>query len=483
MPVKKKYKKVFVNFFVFYFKKMPSKFFFHNDNALDNLKLLYTNVENNDLFNIKINGFDCFLPLEISVSISTTIAKLLLNDFTQRELCINIEFLHEDSLYLILTILQNIQKTYENTLFDDKNILFDLAEFGFAIGNSSFIQPMIDIYSKNIELEKMPINELIQRIDYKKILSKYLKQEEVSFDDEINFISKNFYTLSKDEAFINWCKDVNNITILKEILSNRNLVILSEDSLLLFLLKLCKENQLYHQLFSLVLIEYCSLECVNTFVKYVNQYFNSSKICHSDYSIIECLSKRCKYNLLDIPSKDFKRYKKLYKITKTYQYQENDVRNGILFNENKRENVLITPSSNNNENLENFNPLYLLEMLSNYSFYTKNIENSSITFLLKDKTPFVINKYMIRGNWNSEYSNQMMSWKLEGQLASNKDWVSLDLKRDEEPLDKYQIRLFSIPQSEPLISVKLTQIAPNFSGNHNLAISSFEIYGDIISFI
>ena len=71
---------------------MPSQFLFKNENAIDNLKLLYSSTCNNDLFNIKINDFDCFLPLEICVSLSTTITKLLLNDFTQRELNINIKF-------------------------------------------------------------------------------------------------------------------------------------------------------------------------------------------------------------------------------------------------------------------------------------------------------------------------------------------------------------------------------------------------------
>ena len=462
---------------------MASKFFFTNENAIDNLKLLYTNnnTANNDLFHIKINDFDCYLPLEISVSLSTTITKILMNDFTQRELSINIKFRNDKSLNLILSILKNIQKTYENTLFEDQNVLLDLAEFGFAFGNTSFIKPIIDVYSKDNEFESITFEELLKRIDSKKLISKYLKQEEISYNNEIEYISKNFFSLSKEESFINWCRDINNISFLEEIISNQNLVIDSEDQLLNFILKLCKVNQLYHHLFSYVLIEYCSLDCVNSFLQYVNNYFQSLKLSNSDLTIIECLSKRCKYNLKDVPSKDDKRYKKYYK---TYNYQENDVRNGILYNENKNQNVLITPSSNNNENDESRNPIQrLLEMPSNFSFYTKNIANSSITFSLKDKTPFNINGYMIRGNWNSDsdHSNQMKSWKLEGELASNHDWVKLDIKENQKPFNKYEVRVFTIPESDPLISVKLTQTAPNYSNSNNLVISSFEIYGNVLT--
>ena len=348
------------------------------------------------------------------------------------------------------------------------------------MGNSDFIQPIVDIYSKNIENESISVNELIQRIDFKRKISKRLKPEKISFDEEINHISKNFYSLSTEESFIDWCKDITNITFLEKILSNQNLVIDTEDSLLQFILNLCHENQLFNQLFSYICIEYCSLDCVNSFLQYVNNYFYSIKLCNSDYAIIECLSKRCKYNLKDVPSKDSKRYNKIkYNILKTYNYQENDVRNGILFNENKKQNVIITPSSIYDKQ-ETHNPIHLLEMSTDTSFFSQDFENSSITFSLRDKTPFNINKYMIRGNW-CDNELQMISWKLEGQLASNNDWVPPDLKNYQRNFTKFEVRVFSIPQSEPLISVKLTQTSPNYNNNNILGISSFEIFGDIFS--
>ena len=59
-------------------------------------------------------------------------------------------------------------------------------------------------------------------------------------------------------------------------------------------------------------------------------------------------------------------------------------------------------------------------------FFTQNSPNSFIKASLKDGKTFILKSYMIRGNKENDNHHQLKSWKLEGQKASNGEWIVLD---------------------------------------------------------
>ena len=462
-------------------------FTLNNANAFNNIKLYCNSIQNNDFFNVKINGKDCFLPLEVAISLSNLITEKILIDPTLREIDINIQFNNENSPDLINSILKNLENNTENSLFSEEQLLIDFAKFGLVFGNSSFIEPLKAKFKDEQHLNEMDINDILKNIEYKQLILQYSKNENssqtnISINEELSFISSNFYKIYKEKSFIDWCSDFKNLSYIETILLNDDLVIQTEDSLLDFILNLSKHNTLFHILFSYVHLEFCSVEYVEKFISYIEDYFHSKNYSKVDLCIIECLSRRCKHSLKDLQNPTSKRYKQKPQLSPRnfYYYEESDPRNGLLFNENIKNNVIINVSSNNNPNNESYNPIHLLEKLqTEYAFYSKSEVNSSISFSLKDNSSFVINKYMIRGNGNRT-AWIMKSWKIEGQLADTKEWVVIDTKDNQEKFQLNEDRIFDIPETKPLVAIKITQTSPNHSNNNHLVISSFETYGYIL---
>ena len=83
---------------------------------------------------------------------------------------------------------------------------------------------------------------------------------------------------------------------------------------------------------------------------------------------------------------------------------------------------------------------------------------------------------MIRGNKCNDNDCQLQSWKLEGQKASDGQWVTLDSHQN-DPTRHLQTRTFDVSCDEKLKAVKLTQTGEDTGGENYLCINAFDIFG------
>ena len=120
----------------------------------------------------------------------------------------------------------------------------------------------------------------------------------------------------------------------------------------------------------------------------------------------------------------------------------------------------------------------LLKNDTNLDFCTNNEQNSWIEGNLKNKKPFTITKYVIRGNKNPANWNQLQSWKLEGRRISDGNWIEIDSHQN-EPFDKLVVKTFPIQSQEKFDTVRLTQTGKTTANNDCLQINAFDIYGNI----
>ena len=80
---------------------------------------------------------------------------------------------------------------------------------------------------------------------------------------------------------------------------------------------------------------------------------------------------------------------------------------------------------------------------------------------------------------NSRTGSQLKNWKLEGQKASDNEWITID-EHNNEPFNKLVVKTFDVTCKEELKAVKLTQIGTNPNGNYYLCINAFDIFGTLI---
>ena len=447
---------------------------------LANLQLYYKNYPSNDFFSIKLNNNEiCSLNLEIAIALSSTITEKLLCDPTIRSLNLNMDFKNEKSPQLISEILQGQSQNVDKSLFSDLNILYDFTNFGLKFGNSSFLKPSKHFFKdiKSFDFESLNIESILFIIQYKSLTSSiYIDHPSYSIEEEIKWLSQNFYKIISEPYFIEWSKQLENESLLEAILLDNDLLLENEDQLLSFVIELAKENPRYSKLFSYVYLENCSLKSVKQFIDFFNIRLHNLNISSEIMNMASCLTRRCTYNL----NKYIKEPMQRYKIIK-YEYQENNPRNGILFNQNQSNNVLLNPSSDNNPNNPRLKINHLLDdVISDFSFFTQDIPNSYIEISLKDNKRFIINNYMLRGNFYTGNTNQLKCWTLEGLMTETNQWYEIDNRKDQTPFERFEVRIFEVKRTPPLSKLRLTQTGLTASNDNYLGISGVEFYGYVI---
>ena len=132
---------------------------------------------------------------------------------------------------------------------------------------------------------------------------------------EISFISSNFSLFIN--KFTELGKDDRYYNLIESIVKNENLRLHNEDELLLFIINICEENNIYEILFEYVMLEYCSVETIKQFIEYINKY-----IC-KDYhhkSILKCIKRRLIQERIPLEKyDDEQRYTKLPDIFESIQ--------------------------------------------------------------------------------------------------------------------------------------------------------------------
>ena len=211
---------------------------------------------------------------------------------------ISIHFDNPSSNKLILSILsceENFGYYLKSGDIVDDRMIRDFARFGLNFENSVFTKPLFEKMRLTSNIEMLSVSGILERIDDKREL------ENISHSDlspEIQHIARNFRNFINDMDFMNWSTKQGNLEILDQILSQKDVKLSNEESLIYFILGLCKNDteesrpSQYEILFSHVKLEYCSSESVESLLRYI---LNTRKsYSEGDKALFDCLGKRCK---------------------------------------------------------------------------------------------------------------------------------------------------------------------------------------------
>ena len=258
--------------------------------------------------------------------------------------------------------------------------------------------------------------------------------------------------------------------VIECIIKQESLILETEDDLLLFIIKLCEQNNIYELLFEHVWLEYCSVESISKFVQYIDDH-----VCKDNHlkSIIKCINRRLIQEQIPMQEKKEKRYIH-FSLESTCEYNEDDPLNGILRKENGNDNIEMKASSECNGNVYD-----LIKQTFDFdvNFCTSSDDQGPwIEGKIKNHKSFTITKYVIRGN--KTFNEQLQTWKLEGRRVINGDWIELDSHQN-EPIDLLELRDFPINCNDKLDAVRLTQMGYNTDNENALRIDAFDIFGNI----
>ena len=411
------------------------------------------------IYTIIINEtFKIELPLIVASSFSSSVTKTVKNDPTANELHVRLSTLKtQETLEKIKSVLFGQSKVSLN----EENDVFAFAEFGAAIGNKDFVNPL------NAQLAKEAA-EIKEDNVVRILLSKKTFHVEDT-ERESSFIAEHFETMSTREDFINFSREATNARTVEAIISSDKLFMRDEDTLLSFLMRINESKTIENisvELFSHLFLEYCSPDKCNEFITFVYDIVQQQSI----KALVSCIKRR--FIQPNIPMNQ--RF-----VEGRHERQEiligsEDPLNGILHREHEKGNVSLEASSINGSN---FDGVYnLVKANDNSYFLTKNIPNSFVAASLKDGKTFIVKSYMIRGNRGSDNNSQIRSWKFEGQKASNGEWIVLDSHQN-DPIKKLEVKTFNVSCEEELKSVRITQTGTNTHNDNHLHINAFDIFG------
>ena len=205
--------------------------------------------------------------------------------------------------------LENIQESVFDKLINLLNMkeiqleeeeISQIAVLGKVLGNNelvSLFNKKLKEYENNINIENV-IGLIKQKISFD------LPIEELRA--EISFISSNFTKFI--DKLIELGKDDKYYNLIESIVKNEHLLLYTEDELLLFIIKLCEENNIYEMFFEFVMLEYCSVEAIKIFIEYINKYICKN---YSHKSILKCINRRIAQEKIPLENKDIQRYKAL----------------------------------------------------------------------------------------------------------------------------------------------------------------------------
>lgn len=280
----------------------------------------------------------------------------------------------------------NIQPSYFNDLTPE-NALDRLESIAIFFG-------------RNIETIEMKDNDVMTRI--------------------IDFISTNFENIDKERL-----KKMN-VDVIEMIISNENLKLYEEDSLLQFILGLYNEDHSNSRLFEYVLFNNISEELIQVFIqKFDIEYLNSNiwrSIC--------CRLKK------SLETTDEKRYLEKANVMKI-EYEKGNELNGILrhlTNEtgsNIHDNGTIEITANVITS-SSCHPRNLVDYQSENYYNTKNDGNAIVCFDFKDKS-VNLTSYSIKSNGNGSGDNNLKNWTIEVSNDGQK-WEEVDQRTNDSSL-------------------------------------------------
>lgn len=275
------------------------------------------------------------------------------------------------------------------------------------------------------------------------------------------------------------------IDTLARIVSNDKLQLNTEDQLLKFVNKLYKSDSIYSILYETVLFENVTGDVMKEFT----QNFDSEDM---NRRIWIRLSNRLENEIeKEEETVENKRYRqksdKIHKKKKRIEFSPSGQKdfNGILNHLRTETNgqieskVAITSSSICNSS-ENHQPrvVTLFEDKNKY-FYTNIEQNCWLRFEFRESrvvpTHYTIRSYQYNSHpksWVIECSNDRISWETVDEESECPHLAS------SSPVHTFKV---NHPTSKGFRYVRMRLTGPNWSGNNQLVIDSFEIYGNLTS--
>lgn len=305
-----------------------------------------------------------------------------------------------------------------------------------------------------------------------------------SISDEIDYISRNFYRFEEEKIF------QLNLPIIEAIVSNKNLVISSEDSLLEFIfniLHLEESNfdnnedriQFIHSLFEHVEFIHISEERICKFIDEFNiQYLTIGtwrSICERFSSKINKNSKK---------RKSLRHHKDHIQISdKNENFEDHEMQGIIAYLSQKYKSPfdegVVNVSSSSVYN-DNHSPINVTKPDEN-SYYLSNDEPNQWIMYDFLQNEIILHSYLLRSTsgWGSDEEN-ISNWVVE---VSNdgENWFEIDRHENFQELKGQNItKTFTVQKSTRCKCVRIRQIGKNTYNRTYLALSQFEIFGEII---
>jgi hypothetical protein len=386
---------------------------------------------------------------------------MLSSDPTQHEFKFTLKSFDAYGCDVLDKIKRSIIKD-ESVHIDNEEEIECFAKFGQLIGNDDFVSPLYAHF--NEESKSLREDNVVHILNTKRIFNI------VDTHNETTFIAEHFDSMSENEEFVTFSRNSSNAHIIESIITSSSFRIENEDKLLSFLLTICHDNPEFESLIPLfehLFLEYCSSPKCHDFITFV---LNNTET-RTMKTLVSCIGRRLTQpNIPMNPHFLKERHTGFIK-----EVTIDDPLNGILRREHNKSNVVMETSSAANGNVYD-----LITANPDAHFYTNSEQNSFIKASLKDGSTFVLKKYMIRGNKHNRNDHHLQHWKIEGQLASNDEWIVLDSHQN-EPFDKLVVRTFDVSCSKELKAVKITQTGKNTNNNYHFEINAFDIFGTIIA--
>ena len=404
-------------------------------------------IDTSDNFFIIVNGYKIKLPFPTAIALSDVIKMEYLSDRTTNTLFLTLELSTEKKS---IEIFEKLLKGIPVVLDSD---LKDLLILGKSIGNP--------------DISALAFRELENSINTQNVLDLVTMKIEASVKptNEISFIARNFTIIDDLQKWFLTHANTN-ITVLESILRSPDLVIESEDWLIDFIIKLCKENSKCDILLGCVLLEYASESGCSEYIDFIN---SRNLDMSSLFSVWIATNNRLKMKLAEPPQKTERHIFSSIRECKTYTTQ--NPRNGILFDLGQIQAVNVSASS-----VSAGSPDDLISASDDAHFFTQDRPRSWVLFTFPKNT-ILPKSYMIRGSLYSDDDNQLQSWKLEG-LNLQDEWEILD-EQKKKPFHQMEVRVFPIKNPFEIKSLKITNMDSSVEGGHRLCISQFELFGDL----
>lgn len=295
----------------------------------------------------------------------------------------------------------------------------------------------------------------------------------------ISFISSHFYELNEEEIrFLG--KD-----IIEMIISNEELKIKDEDSLLEMILKLYEEDQTYSDLIGQVIFSNLSAESVEKFVNTFSIYDITSEIWSSicnrllrSKEVTEKVILEGRYLKPMMSKKKCKEFNAEtgHEFEGMMRYLTNETKGNI----HDTGAIEITTNSIKNDNINAYHPKNLVDYQNNSHYYSKDEPGVFVCFDFKSRR-IQLSSYSIKTQSGGPNACHLKNWVMEVS-NDNKSWDEIDCRSNDSTLNgSNNIGIFKINRQSTGFYryIRLRQTGVCWFNDYRIYFPFIEFFGKI----